>query len=156
PPLVAETSRLAVPTLAITIGLAAMVAFAVHAPLLMMELPVQSGDATTHMFFAQHYAHDWFNPWNEKWFGGFSQTSFPPRVHQWTALFAKMMSVKLAYMLVQMIAIILLIGGLYRYARVWTEERSAGFASLACIFLGSLALMVYNSGELPTVLATAL
>jgi hypothetical protein len=137
-------------------GLIAMLAFAVHAPLLMMELPAQSTDATTHMFFAQHYAQDWFNPWNEKWFGGFSQTSFPPLAHQWTAVFAKIMSVKLAYMLVQMLSIMLLITGVFRYARIWTGERSAGYAAIVSVFLGSLALLVYQAGQLPTVLATGL
>jgi hypothetical protein len=156
PPQLLESGRIAVPALPITIGLVAMLAFAVHAPLLMMELPAQSTDATTHMFFAQHYAQDWFNPWNEKWFGGFSQTSFPPLAHQWTAMFAKFMSVKLAYMLVQMISILLLIGGVFRYGRIWCGERSAGYAALASLFLGSLALLVYQSGQLPTVLATAL
>jgi hypothetical protein len=142
----------------LSIGIVVMIAFAVHAPLLMLELPVQSADATTHMFFAQHYAQNWFQPWNDKWFGGFSQTSFPPLAHQWTALFAKFMSVQLAYMLVQMVALLLLISGVYRYARVWLfdSERVAEYAAMGTIFLGSLALLIYQSGQLPTVLATAL
>ncbi len=145
-------------SLPLSIGIIVMIAFAVHAPLLMMELPVQSVDATTHMFFAQHYAQNWFQPWNEKWFGGFSQTSFPPLAHQWTALFAKFMSVKLAYMLVQMIALLLLVSGVYRYARVWLlgSERASEYAALGTIFLGSLALLIYQAGQLPTILATAL
>ena len=73
-----------------------------------MQLPASSYDANTHMFFAAHYASHWFNPWNEKWFGGFSQTTYPPLTHQWIALFSHLMGLKMAYMFVQFIAILLL------------------------------------------------
>ena len=62
-----------------------LVALAVHGPLLLMQLPSNSFDANFHMFFASHYAHHWFNPWNEKWFAGFSQTTYPPLPQQWVA-----------------------------------------------------------------------
>ena len=45
--------------------------------------------------------HHWFNPWNAKWFGGFSQTTYPPFTHQWIALFSHIMGLKMAYMFVQ-------------------------------------------------------
>ena len=47
-----------------------LVALAVHGPLLLMQLPSGSFDANFHIFLASHYAHHWFNPWNEKWFAG--------------------------------------------------------------------------------------
>ena len=81
-----------------------------------MQLPASSYDANTHMFFAAHYAHHWFNPWNAKWFGGFSQTTYPPLTHQWIALFSHIMGLKMAYMFVQLLAILLLPIGMYRYA----------------------------------------
>lgn len=130
-------------------------ALAIHGPLLMMEVPRYSADASTHMFFAQHYANHWFSPWNEKWFGGFSQTTAPPLVHQWIAIFSRFMNISMAYMVVQLIAILLLSAGVYRYARVWVGGRSASLAAIASIFAGSLALVVYQAGQLPTVLATA-
>src|SRR5437879_6403067 len=52
-----------------------LVALAVHGPLLLMQLPAGSFDTNFHIFFASHYAHHWFDPWNEKWFAGFSQRS---------------------------------------------------------------------------------
>ncbi len=56
-----------------------LLALAIHGPLLVMELPATTSyDANLHIFFASHYAHHWFDPWNEKWFGGFSQTTYPP------------------------------------------------------------------------------
>jgi hypothetical protein len=64
-----------------------LLALAIHGPLLVMQLPATTSyDANLHIFFASHYAHHWFNPWNEKWFGGFSQTTYPPLTHQWIAL----------------------------------------------------------------------
>ena len=108
------------------------------------------------MFFAAHYAHHWFNPWNVKWFGGFSQTTYPPLTHQWIALFSHIMGLQMAYMFVQFIAILLLPIGMYRYARLWVDEVSASYAALGSVFLGSLAMLVYQSGQLPTTAAAAL
>ncbi len=143
--------RRAVPLLAIV-----LLAVAIHGPLLLMELPSRSYDANLHMFFASHYAHHWFNPWNEKWFTGFSQTTYPPLEHYWIALFSHLMSLNAAYLLVQMIAILLMPVGMYRYARIWVDERSASYAAVGSVLLGSLALMVYQAGQLPTTLAAPL
>ena len=77
-----------------------------------MELPATTSyDANLHIFFASHYAHHWFNPWNEKWFGGFSQTTYPPLTHQWIALLSYIVGLTEAFMLVQLAAVVLLGGG---------------------------------------------
>ncbi|HUS19744.1 MAG TPA: hypothetical protein VMZ25_08845 [Terriglobales bacterium] len=133
-----------------------LLAAAVHGPLLLMQLPTQSYDANTHMFFAQHYAQSWFDPWNEKWFAGFSQTTYPPLTHQWIALFSRVIGLKFAYLFVQLCVLLLLPVGVYRYAKLWVEERAASYAALGTIFLGSLALLVYQAGQLPTTTAAAL
>jgi len=133
-----------------------LIAVAIHGPLLLRQMPTSSFDANTHMFFASHYAHHWFNPWNEKWFGGFSQTTYPPLAHQWIALFSHVIGLNLAYMFVQLCAILLLPIGMYRYARLWVDERSASYAALGSVFLGSVGLLVYQSGQLPTTLAGAI
>ena len=128
-----------------------LLAFAVHGPLLFMQLPAFSYDANFHMFFASHYAQHWFDPWNEKWFGGFSQTTYPPLPQQWIALFSHVIGLQAAYMLVQLIAVLLLPVGVFRYAKIWTrDERAAGYAALASVFLGSLAMLVYQAGQLAT------
>jgi hypothetical protein len=144
------------PTRAIPLSAILLIALAVHGPLLLMQLPLGSYDANTHIFFAAHYAQHWFNPWNVKWFGGFSQTTYPPLTHQWIALFSHIMGLKMAYMLVQLIAILLLPIGVYRYAALWVDEASASYAALGSVFLGSLAMLVYQSGQLPTTAAAAL
>ncbi len=133
-----------------------LLALAVHGALLLMQLPASSYDANTHIFFAAHYAHHWFDPWNSKWFAGFSQTTYPPLVHQWIAIFSEFMGLTLAYMFVQLVVILLLPIGVYRYARLWVSERAASYAAIGSIFLGSLAMIVYQSGQLPTTMAAVL
>ena len=133
-----------------------LVALAVHGPLLLMQLPSGSFDANFHIFLASHYAHHWFNPWNEKWFAGFSQTTYPPLTHQWIALVSAVSGLKMAYMLVQLVAVLLLPVGVYRFARIWVEERAASYAALGSVFLGALAFLVYQAGQLATVTSAAL
>jgi len=43
-------------------------------------------DALIHMFFANHYAHSWFEPWNYSWYTGFTVMGYPPLVHQSIAI----------------------------------------------------------------------
>src|ERR1700678_2172185 len=121
-----------------------------------MQLPAGSFDANFHMFFASHYAHHWFNPWNEKWFGGFSQTTYPPLTHQWIALLSNVVGLKMGYMLVQLIAVFLLPVGVFRFARIWVDDRAASYAALGSVFLGALAFLVYQAGQLATVASAAL
>ncbi|HEY1658476.1 MAG TPA: hypothetical protein VGG14_09020 [Candidatus Sulfotelmatobacter sp.] len=133
-----------------------LVALAVHGPLLLMQLPLKSFDANFHIFFASHYVHHWFNPWNEKWFAGFSQTTYPPLTHQWIALLSNVVGLNMGYMLVQLIAILLLPVGVFRFARIWVEDRAASYAALGSIFLGALAFLAYQAGQLATIASAAL
>jgi len=133
-----------------------LVALAVHGPLLMMQLPAGSFDTNFHIFFASHYLHHWFNPWNEKWFAGFSQTTYPPLTHQWIALLSTIVGLNMGYMLVQLIAILLLPVGVYRFARIWVDESAATYAALGSVLLGSLSFLVYQAGQLATVASAAL
>lgn len=133
-----------------------LLALAVHGPLLLMQLPNESYDANLHKFFASHYAQHWLNPWNEKQFTGFSQTTYPPLEHQWIALFSHLIGLNLGYMLVQFIAILLLAIGAYKYAGIWMDERAAGYAAVASVLLGALSFLVYEAGQLSTVLSASL
>ena len=121
-----------------------------------MQLPSGSYDAYVHMFFANHYAQHWFDPWNTQWFAGFSQTTYPPLAHQLIALFSFVMGLQLAYMFVQLIAVLLLTVGIYRFAGLWVDETAASYAALGSVFLGSLAMLVYQSGQLNTTLGAAI
>ena len=146
-----ETYSRPIPLLAIV-----LVALAVHGPLLLMQLPAGSFDANFHIFLGSHYAHHWFNPWNEKWFAGFSQTTYPPLTHQWIAIVSSVAGLKMAYMLVQLVAVLLLPVGVFRFAKIWVDERSASYAALGTIFLGALSFLVYQAGQLATVTSAAL
>ena len=140
----------------IPLSLLLMVALAVHLPLLLMKLPLQSYDTNFHIFFSSHYVNHWFDPWNTKWFAGFSQATYPPMPHYWIAVFSRIMGLDLAYMAVQMIAILLLVVGVYRFSLLWVSPRAASIAALASVFLGSESFLIYNAGQLPTTTAAPL
>jgi uncharacterized membrane protein len=131
-------------------------AFAVHAPLLLMKLPLKSYDGNFHIFFASHYVHHWFDPWNSKWYAGFSQTTYPPLPQQWLALVSYVTGLDMAYMVVQFVAILLLTLGVYRFARLWVDPRAASLAALASVFLGAESFLVYSAGQLSTTFAAPL
>jgi hypothetical protein len=130
-----------------------MTAVVIHLPLLFMKLPLKSYDANFQIFFAAHYVHHWFDPWNGKWYAGFSQTTYPPLPQQWVALVSRVLGLDLAYMAVQLAAILLLAVGVYRFAVLWVSQRSASLAALASVFLGSESFLVYSAGQLGTTCA---
>ena len=133
-----------------------LAALAVHSPLLLMKLPLKSYDANFHIFFASHYLHHWFDPWNPKWYAGFSQTTYPPLPQQWLALVSRVIGLDMAYMVVQFVAILLLALGVYRFSLLWVNRRAASFAALASVFLGSECFLVYSAGQLSTTFAAPL
>lgn len=133
-----------------------LAALAIHGPLLLMKLPLKSYDTNFHIFFASHYLHHWFEPWNTKWYAGFSQTTYPPLAQQWLALVSYITGLDFAYMLVQFVAILLLALGVYRFSLLWVDRRAASLAALASVFLGSEAFLVYSAGQLSTTFAAPL
>ena len=140
----------------IPLGLIFMTALAVHLPLLLMKLPLRSYDTNFHIFFASHYVHHWFDPWNPKWYAGFSQTTYPPLPQQWVALLSHLLGLDMAYMAVQLAAVLLLTLGVYRFSLLWISPRAASFAALASVFLGSESFLVYSAGQLGTTFAAPL
>jgi hypothetical protein len=137
----------------IPISLILMAAVVVHLPLLLMQLPLKSYDANFHILFASHYVQHWFDPWNSKWYAGFSQTTYPPLPQQWVALVSRILGLDMAYMAVQLAAILLLVVGVYRFSLLWVSPRAASIAALASVFLGSESFLVYSAGQLGTTCA---
>jgi hypothetical protein len=137
----------------IPLSLILLLGTAVHLPLLLMKLPLNSYDTNFHIFFASHYVHHWFDPWNPKWYAGFSQTTYPPLPQQWIAAISPLFGLEMGYMVVQFAAILLLIVGVYRFAKLWVSPRAASYAALASIFLGSESFLVYSAGQLGTTAA---
>src|SRR5437588_12542393 len=107
---------------AIPLPLIVACAFAFHGPLLFMRLADNSFDAHFHMSMASHYAHHWFDPWNAKSLGGFSQTTYPPLTHQWIAIFSHVIGLDYGFMLVMGIMMLLLPVAVYRFAKLWVDE----------------------------------
>jgi hypothetical protein len=140
----------------IPLSLIFLAALVVHLPLLLMKLPLKSYDANFHIFFASHYLHNWFDPWNPKWYAGFSQTTYPPLPQQWLALLSRLIGLDMAYMAIQFGAILLLALGVYRFSLLWVDRRSAAFAALASVFLGSECFLIYSAGQLSTTFAAPL
>ena len=134
----------------IPLNLLLLAALAVHLPLLLMKLPLKSYDTNFHIFFASHYVHHWFDPWNAKWYAGFSQTTYPPLPQQWVALASRVFGLDMAYMAVQFAAILLLVVGVYRFSLLWVGRRAASIAALASVFLGSESFLIYSAGQLGT------
>lgn len=149
-----ETSYFSRP---IPLRFSVLLALAIHGPLLALQLPlINSYDANFHVFFASHYAHHWFDPWNPKWFAGFSQATYPPLTHQWIALLSYVFGLHWAYLLVQLVAVLLIPVSVYRYARLWVDERASSYAAFFSVFLGAVAFLVYSAGQLPTTLSAPL
>jgi hypothetical protein len=134
----------------IPMSLIVLAALFVHLPLLLMKLPLKSYDTNFQIFFSSHYVHHWFDPWNSKWYAGFSQTTYPPLPQQWVAVVSRITGLEMAYMAVQLAAILLLVLGVYRFAKLWVSPRAASFAALASVFLGSESFLVYSAGQLAT------
>ena len=151
-----KTESVAPASRPIPLSMIFLAALVVHLPLLLMKLPLKSYDANFHIFFASHYLHNWFDPWNSKWYAGFSQTTYPPLPQQWLALLSRLIGLDMAYMAVQFAAILLLALGVYRFSLLWVDRRSASFAALASVFLGSECFLVYSAGQLSTTFAAPL
>ena len=153
---VQKTENVGLSTRPIPLSVVFLAALVVHLPLLLMKLPLKSYDANFHIFFASHYLHNWFDPWNTKWYAGFSQTTYPPLPQQWLALVSRVIGLDMAYMVVQFAAILLLALGVYRFSLLWVSRRAATFAALASVFLGSECFLVYSAGQLSTTFAAPL
>jgi len=147
---VQNDTTMAPSTRPIPMSIILLAAAAVHLPLLLMKLPLRSYDTNFHIFFASHYVHHWFNPWNPKWYAGFSQATYPPLPQQWVALLSHLFGLDMAYMAVQFAAILLLVVGVYRFSLLWVSPRAASIAALASVFLGSESFLVYSAGQLGT------
>jgi len=76
--------------------------------------------------------------------------------HQWIALLSHAVGLTEAFMLVQLVAVILLAVGTWRFARLWVDDRSASLAAVLSVFTGTISFLVYSAGQLPTTLSAPL
>ncbi|QNM86895.1 hypothetical protein H9W90_07235 [Polaribacter pectinis] len=109
-------------------------------------------DALIHLFFADHYAHSWFEPWNFKWYTGFTVMSYPPLVHQSIGALSLIGGLKFGLFSVAIISIMLFITGVYRFSLMMTSNRTvAGYASILAVFSSSFLETLHIFGQLPSI-----
>ncbi|MCA0152056.1 hypothetical protein [Winogradskyella vincentii] len=110
-------------------------------------------DALIHLFFADHYSGSWFEPWNYKWYTGFTVMSYPPLVHQSIAALSFIGGLKFGMFTIALIGIILFITGVYRFSLLITSNRTvAGYASVLAVFSSSFVETLHIFGQLPSII----
>ncbi|MCD8416951.1 hypothetical protein J2Q11_05390 [Tenacibaculum finnmarkense genomovar finnmarkense] len=113
-------------------------------------------DALIHLFFADHYANNWFEPWNFKWYTGFTVMSYPPLVHQSIAALSLIAGLKFGLFSVAIIAILLFITGVYRFSVLMTSNKTAaGYAAILAVFSSSFVETLHIFGQLPSIIGIA-
>ncbi|MEE2771329.1 MAG: hypothetical protein VX712_03865 [Bacteroidota bacterium] len=116
----------------------------------------QTYDALIHLFFAEHYASNWFEPWNYKWYTGFTVMGYPPLVHQCIALLSYIGGLKFG-LFTAILAVILFISGVYRFSLLFSGNRKvAGYASLLAVFSSSFIETLHIFGQLPSIVGISL
>ncbi len=145
------TSRRVEPLLLVALALT----IAVHGALLLSGSYRATYDAYVHIFFADHYARDWFSTWETRWYTGFTVTSYPPGGHMLVALASGVVGLQTGFALVQLGALVLLVIGVYRFSLLWVERRAAGWAAVLASLTPVLGLVVHVFGQLPTTVGLA-
>ena len=135
------------------LAIALALALLFHGVLLANQSYVRTYDALIHVFFGAHYAQSWFDPWEPRWYTGFSTVSYPPLSHQLIAVLSKVVGLKTAFGLTQLGAILSLTVGLYRFSRLLAPPRAAGYAAIVLVLSSSIAETVHVFGQLPTTLS---
>jgi len=114
-------------------------------------------DALIHLFFASHYAADWFEPWDYHWYTGFTVQSYPPLIHQTIGLLSKIGGLKFGMFTVAIIGIVLFITGVYRFAALLTgNRRVAGYSALVAVFSSTFIETLHIFGQLPSICALSI
>lgn len=105
------------------------------------------------MFFGNHYANSWFEPWNYSWYTGFTVMGYPPLVHQAIGLLSYIGGLKFGMFTVAIIGIILFITGVFRYTVLITGNRTvAGYAAIVAILSSSFVETLHIFGQLPSII----
>ncbi|MFV9551230.1 hypothetical protein [Algibacter sp. PT7-4] len=136
--------------------LALIVGIAFHGSAIFFTLE-STYDALIHLFFADHYANSWFDPWEYRWYTGFTVQSYPPLVHQVIGLLSYIGGLKFGMYSVALIAIVLFITGAYRYTLLMTgSRRVAGYGAILAVFSSTFVETLHIFGQLPSVTALSI
>ncbi len=113
-------------------------------------------DAETHMFFADHYAIDWFNPWEDRWMTGFWVWGYPPLAHQLIALGSFVMEMDWSYRVVQLGSLVSFPLSMYWFVRPLVSKQETLFVTALAIFVPGIYVMLYAFGQITTFLGLIL
>lgn len=110
-------------------------------------------DALIHLFFADHYAENWFDPWDYRWYTGFTVMSYPPLVHQSIALLSFIGGLKFGLYTIALLSIVLFITGVYRFSHLLLgNRRIAGYAALLAVASSTFIETLHLFGQLPSII----
>ncbi len=114
-------------------------------------------DALIHLFFADHYAKSWFEPWDYRWYTGFTVQGYPPLVHQSIGILSYIGGLKFGLFTVGLFAIILFITGTYRFALLMTANRKiAGYTAILAVFSSTFIETLHVFGQLPSIVGLSI
>ncbi|WP_153796734.1 hypothetical protein [Foetidibacter luteolus] len=131
--------------------IALVLAVVLHGSALLYNLD-KTYDAFVHIFFADHYARTWFEPWEYRWYTGFPVNSYPPLSHQLIALLSFVGGLKFGFITVILCGLCFFVVGIYRFAQLWVPKRSAGYAALFAVAASSIVQTIHIYGQLPTII----
>ncbi len=149
---VARATRRADPRLLAALTIAAVF----HGGLLMSGTFRRTYDAYVHLFFGDHYRREWFTSWEPRWYTGFSGVSYPPGGHQLLAIFSHWFDDGTQFVPVAAGATLLLVVGVYRFAKLWVSDRAAGYAAILLAMSSAIAETIHVFGQLPTILSLSM
>lgn len=137
----------------VMLGAAMLVTLLYHGSQLLAGSFNRTYDALIHIFFGAHYSRSWFDPWEERWYTGFSMVSYPPLSHMLIALLSKLVGLKTAFAITQIFALEMFMLGIFRFTGLILGWRAAGYAVLATVVASSITQTVHLFGQLPTTLS---
>ncbi|WP_405202286.1 hypothetical protein [Dokdonia sp. LLG6352-1] len=110
-------------------------------------------DALIHLFFANHYATNWFEPWSYSWYTGFTVMGYPPLVHQTIGALSYIGGLKFGMFTVALTGVVLFITGVYRFTMVLIPNKKvAGYAAVLAVFSSSFVETLHIFGQLPSII----
>ncbi len=131
--------------------LALALAFVYHGALLLSGTYKGTYDAYVHIFFADHYARSWWDPWDARWYTGFPLTSYPPGSQQSIALVSGLFGLQGGFIFVAICAVLWVTVGVYRFSKIWVNDEAAGNAALLAVFSSCITETIHVFGQLPTI-----
>ncbi|MBC6998888.1 hypothetical protein [Cytophaga sp. FL35] len=114
-------------------------------------------DALIHLFFADHYANSWFEPWDYRWYTGFTVQGYPPLVHQLIGILSYIGGLKFGLFTVGLLAILLYVTGAYRFGLLMTgDKKVAGYTAILAVFSSTFIETLHIFGQLPSISALSI